>query len=245
MNSFMRNILVWVVLGSLMIYVFNNIENSTAREQISYSQFRQDILSDRVAKVVYKGDQMTIIGDRLDGSKFETTHPIFKKDEMVDNAIEENGIIAVYEKIEQPSLFSQLLIGAFPIILLLAIFFFFMRQMQGGISGKGGPMSFGRSKAKLMEGGKVKTTFKDVAGCEEAKQDVQELVDFLKDPTKFQKLGGKIPRGVLMVGPPGTGKTLIARAVAGEAKVPFFTISGSDFVEMFVGVGASLSLIHI
>jgi len=111
--------------------------------------------------------------------------------------------------------------------------------MQGGISGKGGPMSFGRSKAKLMEGGKVKTTFKDVAGCEEAKQDVQELVDFLKDPTKFQKLGGKIPRGVLMVGPPGTGKTLIARAVAGEAKVPFFTISGSDFVEMFVGVGAS------
>ena len=239
MNSFMRNILVWIVLGSLMIYAFNNIENSTAREQISYSQFRQDVLSDRVAKVVYKGDQMTIIGDRLDGSKFETTHPIFKKDEMVDNAIEENGIIAVYEKIEQPSLFSQLLVGAFPIILLLAIFFFFMRQMQGGISGKGGPMSFGRSKAKLMEGGKVKTTFKDVAGCEEAKQDVQELVDFLKDPTKFQKLGGKIPRGVLMVGPPGTGKTLIARAVAGEAKVPFFTISGSDFVEMFVGVGAS------
>ncbi len=114
-----------------------------------------------------------------------------------------------------------------------------MRQMQGGMSGKGGPMSFGRSKAKLMEGGKVKTTFKDVAGCEEAKQDVQELVDFLRDPTKFQKLGGKIPRGVLMVGPPGTGKTLIARACAGEAKVPFFTISGSDFVEMFVGVGAS------
>ena len=222
-----------------MVYVFNNIENSSAREQISYSQFKQEVLSDRVAKVVYKGDQMTIIGDRLDGSKFETTHPIFKRDEAVENAIEENGIIAVYEKIEQPSLFSQLLVGAFPIILLLAIFFFFMRQMQGGISGKGGPMSFGRSKAKLMEGGKVKTTFKDVAGCEEAKQDVQELVDFLKDPTKFQKLGGKIPRGVLMVGPPGTGKTLIARAVAGEAKVPFFTISGSDFVEMFVGVGAS------
>ena len=239
MSSFLRNIIVWVALGSLMVYVFNSIDNSSAREQISYSQFKEEVLSDRIAKIVYKGDQMTIIGDRLDGSKFETTHPIFKRDEAVENAIEQNGIIAVYEKIEQPSIFSQLLVGAFPIILLLAIFFFFMRQMQGGMSGKGGPMSFGRSKAKLMEGGKVKTTFKDVAGCEEAKQDVQELVDFLKDPTKFQKLGGKIPRGVLMVGPPGTGKTLIARAVAGEAKVPFFTISGSDFVEMFVGVGAS------
>ena len=239
MNSILRNLVVWFVLGSLLIYVFNNIENSAAREQISYSQFKEEILSDRVAKVVFKGDQMTITGDRLDGSKFETIHPIFKKDEAVDRAIEENGIISVYEKIEQPSIWSQLLVGAFPIILLLGIFFFFMRQMQGRKSGKGGPMSFGKSKAKLMEGGKVKTTFKDVAGCEEAKQDVQELVDFLRDPTKFQKLGGKIPRGVLMVGPPGTGKTLLARAVAGEAKVPFFTISGSDFVEMFVGVGAS------
>ena len=124
MNSFMRNLVVWVVLGTLMIYVFNNIENSSAREQISYSQFKQEVLSDRIAKVVYKGDQMTIIGDRLDGTKFETTHPIFKKDEAVDNAIEENGVIAVYEKVEQPSIFSQLLVGAFPIILLLAIFSF-------------------------------------------------------------------------------------------------------------------------
>ena len=233
MNSVLRNLAVWFVLGSLLIYVFNNIENSGVTEQISYSQFKEEVLSDRIAKVVYKGDQMTITGERLDGSRFETTHPIFKKDEAVDNAIQDNGIIAVYEKIEQPSIWSQLLVGAFPIILLLGIFFFFMRQMQGGMGGKGGPMSFGKSKAKLMEGGKV------VAGCEEAKQDVQELVDFLRDPTKFQKLGGKIPRGVLMVGPPGTGKTLLARAVAGEAKVPFFTISGSDFVEMFVGVGAS------
>ena len=240
MNSnFLRNIMVWVILGSLLMYVFNNIESASVREQISYSQFRQEVLSDRVAKVVYKGDQMTIIGDRLDGSKFETNYPIFKRDDSLDKAIQENGIIAVYEKVEQPSIWSQLLVGAFPILLLLGIFFFFMRQMQGGMSGKGGPMSFGKSKAKLMEGGQVKTSFKDVAGCEEAKQDVQELVDFLRDPTKFQKLGGKIPRGVLMVGPPGTGKTLLARAVAGEAKVPFFTISGSDFVEMFVGVGAS------
>jgi cell division protease FtsH len=224
-----------------LVFLFNSIEdaNSSRRAQISYSEFRQDVLSDNIAEVTYKGDQMTIHGQRLDGSRFETLHPIYKRDEDLENALESNRVVVNYENVEQPSLWSQLLVGAFPIILLLAIFFFFMRQMQGGISGKGGPMSFGRSKAKLMEGGKVKTTFKDVAGCEEAKEDVAELVSFLQDPTKFQKLGGKIPRGVLMVGPPGTGKTLLARAVAGEAKVPFFSISGSDFVEMFVGVGAS------
>jgi cell division protease FtsH len=241
MNSVFKNALVWVLLGSALIFIFNNVENasSSKREMISYSQFKQEVLSDRVAKVIYKGDQMTIFGDRLDGTRFETRHPIYKKDESVDSAIEEHGVITVFESVEQPSIWSQLLVGAFPILLLLGIFFFFMRQMQGGMSGRGGPMAFGKSKAKLMEGGKVTTTFEDVAGCEEAKQDVQELVDFLRDPTKFQKLGGKIPRGVLMVGPPGTGKTLLARAIAGEAKVPFFSISGSDFVEMFVGVGAS------
>ena len=229
------------MLGFGIVFLFNSIEdaNSSRRAQISYSEFRQDVLSDNIAEVTYKGDQMTIHGQRLDGSRFETLHPIYKRDEDLENALESNRVVVNYENVEQPSLWSQLLVGAFPIILLLAIFFFFMRQMQGGISGKGGPMSFGRSKAKLMEGGKVKTTFKDVAGCEEAKEDVAELVSFLQDPTKFQKLGGKIPRGVLMVGPPGTGKTLLARAVAGEAKVPFFSISGSDFVEMFVGVGAS------
>jgi cell division protease FtsH len=229
------------MLGFGLVFLFNSIEdaNSSRRAQISYSEFRQDVLSDNIAEVTYKGDQMTIHGQRLDGSRFETLHPIYKRDEDLDNALESNRVVVNYENVEQPSVWSQLLVGAFPIILLLAIFFFFMRQMQGGISGKGGPMSFGRSKAKLMEGGKVKTTFKDVAGCEEAKEDVAELVSFLQDPTKFQKLGGKIPRGVLMVGPPGTGKTLLARAVAGEAKVPFFSISGSDFVEMFVGVGAS------
>ncbi len=229
------------MLGFGLVFLFNSIEdaNSSRRAQISYSEFRQDVLSDNIAEVTYKGDQMTIHGQRLDGSRFETLHPIYKRDEDLENALESNRVVVNYENVEQPSLWSQLLVGAFPIILLLAIFFFFMRQMQGGISGKGGPMSFGRSKAKLMEGGKVKTTFKDVAGCEEAKEDVAELVSFLQDPTKFQKLGGKIPRGVLMVGPPGTGKTLLARAVAGEAKVPFFSISGSDFVEMFVGVGAS------
>ena len=239
MSSTFRNLVVWVILGSVLIYVFNNLNSSSSRDQISYSEFQREVFSDNVQKLTYKGDQQTIIGTRLDGTTFETIQSLYKSDEAVNKAIQENKVNVVNEKPEQPSIFSQLLVGAFPILLLLAIFFFFMRQMQGGMSGKGGPMSFGRSKAKLMEGGKVKTTFKDVAGCEEAKQDVQELVDFLKDPTKFQKLGGKIPRGVLMVGPPGTGKTLIARAVAGEAKVPFFTISGSDFVEMFVGVGAS------
>ncbi len=241
MNNFLRNLIVWSILGFGLVFLFNSIEdaNSSRRAQISYSEFRQDVLSDNIAEVTYKGDQMTIHGQRLDGSRFETLHPIYKRDEDLENALESNRVVVNYENVEQPSLWSQLLVGAFPIILLLAIFFFFMRQMQGGISGKGGPMSFGRSKAKLMEGGKVKTTFKDVAGCEEAKEDVAELVSFLQDPTKFQKLGGKIPTGVLMVGPPGTGKTLLARAVAGEAKVPFFSISGSDFVEMFVGVGAS------
>jgi cell division protease FtsH len=241
MNNFLRNLIVWSMLGFGLVFLFNSIEdaNSSRRAQISYSEFRQDVLSDNIAEVTYKGDQMTIHGQRLDGSRFETLHPIYKRDEDLENALESNRVVVNYENVEQPSLWSQLLVGAFPIILLLAIFFFFMRQMQGGISGKGGPMSFGRSKAKLLEGGKVKTTFKDVAGCEEAKEDVAELVSFLQDPTKFQKLGGKIPRGVLMVGPPGTGKTLLARAVAGEAKVPFFSISGSDFVEMFVGVGAS------
>ena len=241
MNNLIRNAMVWIVLGASLIFLFNNIEESSSnrREQISYSQFRQEVIGDRIAEVTYKGDQMTIHGQRLDGTRFETRHPIYKRDEVVDSALSDNGVVTVFESAEEPSIWSQLLVGAFPILLLLAIFFFFMRQMQGGVSGRGGPMAFGKSKAKLMEGGKVSTTFKDVAGCEEAKQDVQELVDFLKDPTKFQKLGGKIPRGVLMVGPPGTGKTLLARAVAGEAKVPFFSISGSDFVEMFVGVGAS------
>ena len=241
MNSVLKNALVWVVLGSALIFIFNNIDNSTSakREMVSYSQFKQEVLSDNIASITYKGDQMTIFGERLDGSRFETRHPIYKRDESVDLAIEEHGVVTIFETVEQPSIWAQLLVGAFPILLLLGIFFFFMRQMQGGMSGKGGPMSFGKSKAKLMEGGKVTTTFEDVAGCEEAKQDVQELVDFLRDPTRFQKLGGKIPRGVLMVGPPGTGKTLLARAIAGEAKVPFFSISGSDFVEMFVGVGAS------
>ena len=174
-----------------------------------------------------------------DGSSFTTTRLIYVQDNQLMDDLFAHQVEVLGEQPQSDSIWSQLLVASFPILIILAIFFFFMRQMQGGAGGRGGPMSFGKSKAKMLEGGKVKTTFKDVAGVEEAKEEVQELVDFLRDPTKFQKLGGKIPRGILMVGSPGTGKTLLARAIAGEAKVPFFTISGSDFVEMFVGVGAS------
>ena len=157
----------------------------------------------------------------------------------LSETLSEHRVAVTGEKPEEQSILKQLLIASFPILIILAVFIFFMRQMQGGMGGKSGPMSFGKSKAKMLEGGKVKTTFSDVAGVEEAKEEVQEVVDFLRDPSKFQKLGGKIPTGILMTGSPGTGKTLLAKAIAGEAEVPFFTISGSDFVEMFVGVGAS------
>lgn len=157
----------------------------------------------------------------------------------MDDLLQHN-VVVEGRKPEQQSVWMQLLVAAFPVLIILAIFMFFMRQMQGGMGGgRGGPMSFGKSKARLISEDQIKTTFADVAGCDEAKDDVAELVEFLKDPGKFQRLGGRIPRGVLMAGPPGTGKTLLAKAIAGEAKVPFFTISGSDFVEMFVGVGAS------
>ena len=214
---------------------------STARvdEQLTYSEFKQEIQSKKVKSIVYKGDQMTVEGERFNGTKFTTKKPVYVTDNDLDESLRAADVAVEYEALDKPSIWSQLLVGAFPLLLLLGIFFLFMRQMQGGVGGKGGPMTFGRSKAKLLDGGHVKTNFNDVAGCEEAKDDVKELVDFLRDPAKFIKVGGKIPRGILMVGPPGTGKTLLARAVAGEAKVPFFTISGSDFVEMFVGVGAS------
>ena len=154
--------------------------------------------------------------------------------DLLDHSVQIEG-----REPEQQSLWRQLLVACFPILIIIAVFMFFMRQMQGGGGGRGGPMAFGKSKARLLGEDQIKTTFADVAGCDEAKEEVKELVDFLRDPSKFQKLGGRIPRGVLMVGQPGTGKTLLAKAIAGEAKVPFFSISGSDFVEMFVGVGAS------
>ena len=211
----------------------------TSKEELSFTEFKNEVKAKKVKSIVYKKDRETIEGERLNGTKFTTNAPVYLIDDDLRLSIKEEDVSETVEKVEQPKWWTQLLVGAFPLLLLLGIFFLFMRQMQGGVGGKGGPMTFGRSKAKLLDGGHVKTNFSDVAGCEEAKDDVKELVDFLKDPAKFIKVGGKIPRGILMVGPPGTGKTLLARAVAGEAKVPFFTISGSDFVEMFVGVGAS------
>jgi len=179
-----------------------------------------------------------IIGKRSDGETFKTIRPAIQDNGLIGDLINNNVLIEGKQP-EQQSIWTQLLVASFPILVIIAVFMFFMRQMQGGAGGKGGPMSFGKSKARLLSEDQVKTTFADVAGCDEAKEEVTELVEFLRDPGKFQRLGGRIPRGVLMVGSPGTGKTLLAKAVAGEAKVPFFTISGSDFVEMFVGVGAS------
>ena len=222
-----------------MFMLLDNYSSSSLKEELTYSEFKQEVKGKKVKSIVYKGDQMTVEVERFNGTKYTTQKPAYISDQDLNESLTEADVEIAFEAIEKPSVWSQLLIGAFPLITLLAIFFIFMRNMQGGVGGKGGPMTFGRSKAKLLDGGHVKTNFTDVAGCEEAKEDVKELVDFLKDPAKFIKVGGKIPRGILMVGPPGTGKTLLARAVAGEAKVPFFTISGSDFVEMFVGVGAS------
>ena len=239
MKNIGKNLFFWLIAGTFMFIMLDNFSRSNPTEELTYSEFKQEVQSKKVKAIVYKGDQMTVEGERLDGSKFSTKKPVYVRDDMLDESLRESDVAVSYEALDKPSIWSQLLVGAFPLLLLLGIFFLFMRQMQGGVGGKGGPMTFGRSKAKLLDGGHVKTNFNDVAGCEEAKDDVKELVDFLRDPAKFIKVGGKIPRGILMVGPPGTGKTLLARAVAGEAKVPFFTISGSDFVEMFVGVGAS------
>ncbi|MDQ3204031.1 MAG: ATP-dependent zinc metalloprotease FtsH, partial [Pseudomonadota bacterium] len=172
------------------------------------------------------------------GDSFKTIRPAIQDNGLIGDLVD-NNVVVEGKQPEQQSIWTQLLVASFPILVIIAVFMFFMRQMQGGAGGKGGPMSFGKSKARLLSEDQVKTTLADVAGCDEAKEEVGELVEFLRDPGKFQRLGGRIPRGVLMVGPPGTGKTLLAKAIAGEAKVPFFTISGSDFVEMFVGVGAS------
>ncbi|CAM3990111.1 ATP-dependent zinc metalloprotease FtsH [Vreelandella rituensis] len=237
MNDMAKNLILWLVIAAVLLTVFNNFTTETAPQTMNYSQFVEQVQNQQVRSVTIDG--YTISGERADGSQFQTIRPAAEDPKLMDDLLA-NDVTVVGKEPEQQSIWTRLLIASFPILLILAIFMFFMRQMQGGAGGgKGGPMSFGKSKAKLLSQDQIKTTFADVAGCDEAKEEVEELVDFLREPTKFQRLGGTIPRGVLMVGPPGTGKTLLAKSIAGEAKVPFFSISGSDFVEMFVGVGAS------
>jgi cell division protease FtsH len=231
-----KNLLLWLVIAAVLLSVFNNFNMQNPTEQVGYSDFIQEIQSDQIKKVVVDG--LTISGERYDGSLFETIRPMVEDPKLIDDLLT-HKVEVEGRKPEQQSVWTQLLVASFPILIIIAVFMFFMRQMQGGGGGRGGPMSFGKSKARLLGEDQITTTFADVAGVDEAKEDVQELVEFLRDPSRFQKLGGRIPRGVLMVGQPGTGKTLLAKAIAGEAKVPFFSISGSDFVEMFVGVGAS------
>ena len=235
MNDMLKNVILWVVVAVVLMSVFNNFSGRKSGESgMSYSQFLQSVKEGQVRQVNI--DERVIHGLMGTGEKFTTYSPP-DDPHLVDDLLENHVEIKV-DPPETESFLTQIFISWFPMLLLIGVWIFFMRQMQGGGGGRSA-MSFGKSKARLIEEDQIKVTFQDVAGCDEAKEDVQEMVDFLKDPGKFQKLGGKIPRGALMVGPPGTGKTLLAKAIAGEARVPFFSISGSDFVEMFVGVGAS------
>jgi cell division protease FtsH len=236
LNDLAKNLLLWLIIAAVLLMVFQNFNMQPAREQLNYTEFLQEVKQNNVRKVVIDG--LLIVGERGNGSHFETVRPQVNDSGLMGDLLD-HQVIVEGRPPEQQSLWQQLLVASFPILIIIGVFMFFMRQMQGGAGGRGGPMSFGKSKARLMSEDQIKTTFADVAGVEEAKDEVQELVEFLRDPGKFQKLGGRIPRGVLLVGSPGTGKTLLAKAIAGEAKVPFFSISGSDFVEMFVGVGAS------
>ncbi|WP_346837334.1 ATP-dependent zinc metalloprotease FtsH [Microbulbifer sp. SAOS-129_SWC] len=231
-----KNLVLWLIIAAVLLMVFQNFKPQSRDESLSYSEFVQDVQSGEVNSVVVNG--LVITGEKSDGTHFKTIQPQIIDDELT-NELVRNNVKFVGREPESPSIWQQLLVASFPILIIIAVFMFFMRQMQGGAGGRSGPMAFGKSKARLLGEDQIKTTFADVAGVDEAKEEVQELVEFLRDPTKFQRLGGNIPRGVLMCGPPGTGKTLLAKAIAGEAKVPFFSISGSDFVEMFVGVGAS------
>ena len=231
-----KNLILWLIIAAVLVTVMNNFSSPSEPQTLSYSQFIEQVKEGRVERVTVDG--YVITGKRTDGEGFRTIRPAIHDGGLIGDLIDNNVVIEGKQP-EQQSIWTQLLVASFPILVIIAVFMFFMRQMQGGAGGKGGPMSFGKSKARLLSEDQVKTTLADVAGCDEAKEEVGELVEFLRDPGKFQRLGGRIPRGVLMVGQPGTGKTLIAKAIAGEAKVPFFTISGSDFVEMFVGVGAS------
>jgi len=231
-----RNLVLWIIIAVVLMLVFQNFgPRHGGAQQMDYSQFVAEVKSGQVSQVVIN-DQL-IEGRLADGSQFYTHNPETENTALIGLLLDKNVNIRGKPP-DQQGLLMQIFISWFPMLLLIAVWIFFMRQMQGGSGGRGA-LSFGKSRARLLGEDQVRVTFTDVAGVEEAKEEVRELVEFLRDPGKFQKLGGKIPKGVLMVGPPGTGKTLLAKAIAGEAKVPFFTISGSDFVEMFVGVGAS------
>ncbi len=234
MNETARTLVLMIIITLALMMLFRNFATPMAME-IDYSQFLNEVKSGQVQSVLIEGQ--SIRGKRVDDTTFTTYSPETNNDPLISLLVENNVTITAAEP-NKNSFWATAFISWFPILLLLGIWIYFMRQMQGGGSGRGA-LSFGKSRARLLGEDQVRITFNDVAGVEEAKEEVSELVEFLRDPGKFQKLGGKIPRGVLMVGPPGTGKTLLAKAIAGEAKVPFFTISGSDFVEMFVGVGAS------
>ena len=236
MSELAKNVLVFIVVAVVMMSVFQNFGglNTGQLQRQDYSDFLSQVRTGQIERVEFQGDRITY-GSR-EPLSFYTISPETDNTALI-GIMEDNNVRFTAEEPETQGLISQLLISSFPILLLIAVWVYFMRQMQGG--GGRGAMSFGKSKAKLLSEDNVKITFDDVAGIEEAKQELSEVVEFLRDPRKFQRLGGKIPKGVLTVGPPGTGKTLLAKAIAGEAKVPFFTISGSDFVEMFVGVGAS------
>ncbi|MBI3546328.1 MAG: ATP-dependent metallopeptidase FtsH/Yme1/Tma family protein, partial [Gammaproteobacteria bacterium] len=236
MNNLTKNLLLWLVIAIVLMSVFNNFGNrQAAARPTEYSTFMQKVRQNEVDRVTMQGRE--IIGKYKSGDSFTTYSPETDNRAMVGDLLDHNVAIEAKPPEEQ-SLLLTIFINWFPLLLLVGVWVFFMRQMQGGMGGRGA-MSFGKSKARMLSEEQNKITFDDVAGVEEAKEEVGELVEFLRDPSKFQKLGGRIPKGVLMTGNPGTGKTLLAKAIAGEAKVPFFSISGSDFVEMFVGVGAS------
>lgn len=236
MNDMAKNLVLWLVIATVLFMVFKNFNEPAVQQEMPYSDFVAEVRSGNVREVVFEGNIIRGVG--YDNQTFKVvmlpTIDLDLRSELV-----ENGVAFRAEKKEEAGFLENLLLATVPVLLFIAVFIFFMRQMQGGGGGRGGPMSFAKSKARLLGEDQVKTTFADVAGVDEAKEEVSELVEYLRDPSKFQRLGGRIPRGVLMSGPPGTGKTLLAKAIAGEAKVPFFSISGSDFVEMFVGVGAS------
>ncbi len=239
MNNMGKNIAIWLIVGLVLMTVFNQFtKRQDSAQQIAYSQFMVEVESNKISTVSIEGYPLRgqwIRGKRTDNTTFATFAPFDYR--LVDTLLKHDVKFEAKPE-EEPSMLMNLFVNWFPMLLLIGVWIFFMRQMQGG-GGKGGAFSFGKSKARMLDESTNSVTFADVAGCDEAKEEVKEIVDYLRDPSKYQSLGGRMPRGILMVGSPGTGKTLLARAIAGEAKVPFFSISGSDFVEMFVGVGAA------